>query len=255
MRARRDAVVDDRCALKSTREQDGVSSFRSSGRDAMTVAIVPAGTIDGAVTAATPVALIGRDGRVLGLNDSFEKLVGDGLQLKQGRLASAWLDADRGLGAAISLAVSGGVSPGKLLDPVVLPREVGRRPIIARILPIETAHAGRPEIVAIVTLTDLEAPHAYPDEALLRAAFGLTPAEARLAAQIAVGRTLREISEIESRARETLRTTLKSLFGKLRVSRQSEIALLLSKVAHTTPVLTAVSLGEAKPSLFGREPP
>lgn len=63
--------------------------------------------------------------------------------------------------------------------------------------------------------------------AALQARYGLTGAEASLAALIAEGITLREAADIRQTAYETARTQLKSVFGKLGVRRQSEVVKLL----------------------------
>jgi DNA-binding CsgD family transcriptional regulator len=80
-------------------------------------------------------------------------------------------------------------------------------------------------------LTDLETADAGPVAAVLEQAFGLTPAEARLASQIAAGKTLAEIARQQGSGRETLRSQLKAVFEKTGTSRQAELALLLSKLA------------------------
>ena len=117
--------------------------------------------------------------------------------------------------------------------PVVLPRRGGLRPVLLQVVPV----VGRAQdilrlVAAIVTLTDLESATSSPAEAVLQRTFGLTPAEARLAAQIAAGKTLPEISQVEGSARETLRSRLKAVFAKTGTGRQAELALLLSKFAN-----------------------
>jgi DNA-binding CsgD family transcriptional regulator len=115
----------------------------------------------------------------------------------------------------------------------VLPRRNGLRPLVAEVVPVVgLAHDVLHLVAAIVTLTDLEAAGSSPSEALLEQAFGLTPAEARLASQIAAGKTLAEIATEEGSARETLRSRLKSVFHKTGTGRQAELTLLLSKIAR-----------------------
>jgi DNA-binding CsgD family transcriptional regulator len=65
---------------------------------------------------------------------------------------------------------------------------------------------------------------------VLQQAFGLTAAEAVLAAQIAMGKNISTIATEGGRSRETLRSRLKSIFEKTGTSRQAELALLLSKL-------------------------
>jgi DNA-binding CsgD family transcriptional regulator len=177
-----------------------------------------------------PIALLGRSGRVIHLNSQFEKLVGDGVLVRNRRLASWQSDADRALSNAIYLAVDGGVSP-KLSPKIVLPRMTGR-PLVAEVIPVSVALNALHPVLAIVTLADLERNSSPPCSVLLEQAFGLTPAEARLASQIVEGKTLSDISKDGGIARETLRTRLKYVFQKTRTRRQAELALLLSRITR-----------------------
>jgi DNA-binding CsgD family transcriptional regulator len=182
-------------------------------------------------TSGQPTALLGRDGRILHMNARFELLLGEGLYVRVGRLAAGQVETERALAAAIDRAVR---HDGALREPfsaVVLPRR-GLRPLIAQVVPVVgLAHDILHLVAAIVTLTDLEASDAPPAAALLQQAFGLTPAEARLAAKLAAGATLPEISLSEAVSRETLRSRLKAIFDKTGTSRQAELALLLSRMA------------------------
>ncbi len=66
--------------------------------------------------------------------------------------------------------------------------------------------------------------------------YDLTPAETRLAECLALGQSLAEIGERFHVSRETLKTQLRSLFGKTRTSRQGElVARLLSSI--TVPLI------------------
>jgi DNA-binding CsgD family transcriptional regulator/PAS domain-containing protein len=179
-----------------------------------------------------PVALIGRDGRIIHVNSRFERLVGDGLLLKGGRVGAWQADADRALAAAVDRAIR---HDGLARDPlaaVVLPRREGLRPLVAHVAPVVgLAHDILHLIAAVVTVTDLDAESTGPAENVLRQAFGLTPAEARLAREIGAGKTLSDVAHESGSARETLRTRLKSVFDKTGTGRQAELALLLSKLA------------------------
>jgi DNA-binding CsgD family transcriptional regulator len=61
--------------------------------------------------------------------------------------------------------------------------------------------------------------------------FGLTPAEARVAALIGSGLSPRQAAEKLGISEGNVRTTLKHVFTKVGVSRQSELAVLLTKLA------------------------
>jgi DNA-binding CsgD family transcriptional regulator len=77
---------------------------------------------------------------------------------------------------------------------------------------------------------------ARPPEGPLVAAFGLTPAEARLAAHLATGETLESAAERLGIHKETARSQLKKVFAKTGVSRQ---ATLVARFAHLRSAGTA----------------
>ena len=65
---------------------------------------------------------------------------------------------------------------------------------------------------------------------LLSSIFGLTPAESRLAAELAGGSTLVQAAKALNISWETARTHLKTVFMKTNTHRQSELVALLSRV-------------------------
>jgi DNA-binding CsgD family transcriptional regulator len=78
------------------------------------------------------------------------------------------------------------------------------------------------------TLTAI-APRPGPPAGLLSGAFGLTPAEARLATIIAGGRNPELAAEELQISRATARNRLKAIFAKTATRRQSELVALLSR--------------------------
>jgi DNA-binding CsgD family transcriptional regulator len=186
---------------------------------------------DALSVAGHPVALLGRDGSVIHMNARFQRLIGNGLTVRSGRLCSWHAEADDALGAAIERAVSCPGKPPESLTSVVLPRPGGQRPLVAKIVSVAGASPDvRPPVEAIVTLIDLEPAGIGPTEIVLEQAFALTRAEARLASQIASGKTLANIAADDGSARETLRSRLKAIFEKTGTRRQAELTLLLSKI-------------------------
>ena len=73
-----------------------------------------------------------------------------------------------------------------------------------------------------------------PPQAALQAAFGLSEAEARLAAQLASGEALERITAQFGIAKETGRGQLKSIFAKTGVHRQAELVALLAPLLRGT---------------------
>jgi DNA-binding CsgD family transcriptional regulator len=82
---------------------------------------------------------------------------------------------------------------------------------------------------ARVTLTII-VPRAGPGSHLLAGAFGLTPAEARLASIIAEGRNPGQAAQELQIATSTARNHLKAIFAKTATRRESELVALLSRL-------------------------
>ena len=73
-------------------------------------------------------------------------------------------------------------------------------------------------------------PKPRPNASLLSKIFGLTFAEAKLAAALADGTSLEEAAEELHISRETARSQLKIVFGKTDTHRQSQLVALLSRL-------------------------
>jgi len=87
---------------------------------------------------------------------------------------------------------------------------------------------------AAVILVDPDK-RSYPSELSLRAAFQLSPAEARLAARLAAGDLLETVAEQLGIAKETARNQLKSIFSKVGIHRQAELVAILSALEAILP--------------------
>jgi DNA-binding CsgD family transcriptional regulator len=111
--------------------------------------------------------------------------------------------------------------------PIVVRRRE-KRPVILRTLPVHGA-ARTPFLGArvLLTLSSLE-PRPWSNVAALTGAFGLTPAEARVASLIADGISPEQAAETLGISPITARNQLKAIFGKTDTHRQSELVALLS---------------------------
>jgi DNA-binding CsgD family transcriptional regulator len=105
-----------------------------------------------------------------------------------------------------------------------------KQPLIICVLPVDGV-ARNPFLGAraLLILTDL-ARRPGPQQDILATAFGLTPAEARLAAIIATGISLEKAAEDLGICHETARSQLKAVFAKTNTHRQSELVALLSRI-------------------------
>jgi DNA-binding CsgD family transcriptional regulator len=179
----------------------------------------------------TAAVLIDRQGKVIRANASAQALLQGDVRLRGGRIAAAdaaaTLALDRALHEMIFRRAVAGLAP-----PVGLPR-FGQRPLLAYPgrLP---AMAANPlaDGQAVVVLVDPDA-RKRPDAALLRSAFGLTDAEARLAACLGAGEPLDETCDRLRIAKETGRNHLKSIFAKTGTHRQPELVAMLGALLQS----------------------
>lgn len=83
-----------------------------------------------------------------------------------------------------------------------------------------------PHTAAIVFISDPAQQQPISSE-ILSSLYGLTQAEARLAKELAQGRTLDEISDLYQVSKHTTRTQLKSIFSKTGLKRQTDLIRLI----------------------------
>ncbi len=126
-----------------------------------------------------------------------------------------------------------GGAPGQPLNPFILERTAPSAPLIVYCFP--AGRTGALDIAltrARAMLVFVEArPEEPADPAYLRDILGLTLGEARIAALIGHGVAPRAAAERLGIAESTARSVLKRVFQKIGVSRQSELAALLNRIA------------------------
>jgi DNA-binding CsgD family transcriptional regulator len=179
----------------------------------------------------SPAILLDWRGCIVGSNMLAEALMGDDLVIHNGRLSATERRSNQALQRLIAHVVSAPAGSAFLAeDPVVVLRS-GRRPLLIDAMPTTTVICDAFRLTrAIIVITDLEKKPVSSERRLQRM-FGLTLAEARLAALLATGLTLREASATLGITYETARTELKRVFAKLDVSRQSELVALLGRLS------------------------
>lgn len=93
---------------------------------------------------------------------------------------------------------------------------------------------GARSVAALVLIVDPESkPRIDPE--LVRATFGLTRAESRVAAAIAEGSTVRDIAVATHREESTVRWHVKQIYAKLDVSRQADLARMVLSTSGLAP--------------------
>jgi DNA-binding CsgD family transcriptional regulator len=172
--------------------------------------------------------ILGRGGQVLRANRTAETTLTSELRIVNRRLAALDQDLSRRIDRLVGQATSS-LSGAALGPPVAVPR-LGRRPLLVYAVPLvgkalDIFTAAR----ALVIVVDLDA-RAVPAETHLRQALALTPAEARLAQQLAGGEALDAAADLLQIGKETARSQLKAVFAKTDTSRQAELVALLARL-------------------------
>lgn len=176
--------------------------------------------------------LLGRDARVVHANSAAVNTLycSDGLSVRQGRLEAMMPEAADALEALLKEAFDDLAQRVVLRKRIVLiPRPSGRRPYLVRVFPIDQAleFVGLSDVsrdpCLVMTITDPEASTLtlYPED--LQTAYGLTPAEAALAAALARGDSLSEIAARKNIAVDSARKQLQSVFEKTGTHRQADL--------------------------------
>lgn len=172
--------------------------------------------------------IVDKQGEVIRANPRAERLLLGDVRVVSRRLTARDVNATAMLDSALSRLVRNPESPA-LLPPVALPRE-GRLPLMA--YPLRLSDLGANPFAegrAFIVLVDPEE-RRRPPEVVLRNIFGLTVAEARLAARLACGEPLEAIADDLNVAKETARFHLKRIFAKTGVRRQAELVALFARL-------------------------
>lgn len=168
------------------------------------------------------VFLVDERGVVVLANWAGEQMAGkgDGVRITAGRLCAALPGDDVRLRAAILRAVS---SKDRTGTDLLLHRRSGHAPYMTAVVPL-----GDAAVSLFVASTGRAAVYVFdrtrwPEGAgeRLRALFGLTGSEIRLAQDLLEGLSLPEAADRHGLSVETLRTQLKSLFAKTGTGRQT----------------------------------
>ncbi len=174
-----------------------------------------------------PAVALGRHGLVLESNLAAEKLFDDELYLRNGRLFIKDRDGSRRLAQLADHLTTAPDTAPFIASPIVIRRTV-RPPLIVCTLPIHGA-ARTPFLGARALLIFRSTgPRPGIEPALLSEVFGLTSAEARVAALVANGKCPEDIARHMNTSRATVKNQLKMVFQKTGVHRQAELVALLA---------------------------
>jgi DNA-binding CsgD family transcriptional regulator/PAS domain-containing protein len=178
--------------------------------------------------------LLDESGRIVFLNESARRLVGerDGVRLADEQLAPTdVLRRAEFRGLLLAAAALNQEHPGGALT---LERPNGKRALQVLVTPFRPADADRSHVRVLVLATDPETKVNFPD-AILRSLYDLTPAETELANGLITGFTLDELALLRKVSVSTVRSQMKTLLAKTNTRRQSELVGLLSSLPRTSP--------------------
>lgn len=190
--------------------------------------------VDGALAAFAGLGLgaltLDARGQVIFANAAAERMLAatPALLVRFGRLSAVRESLDGPLRAAIAAATGAGrVHRGRTGAVLAVPRAEAP-PLTLSVSPLQQdQNPAGGEPLALLILTDpLHA--AEPDLAALTAIYGLTPAEAALAAALLAGETLSAYARRVGLALPTVKTQLAAAFAKLGVNRQADLVRVLA---------------------------
>lgn len=168
-----------------------------------------------------PAALVTAGRRVLFLNAEADELLQEGSVPGQAKVLRGrdLRQLDRAITAAGSVSL-----PAK---PLLFQTPNRPRPLLAQVVPVSAALAGEPAALVLFADPDgLARTDPIPTLALL----GLTPAEARIAAQVGNGLSARQAAEVLSLTENTVRSSLQLIYHKLGIGKQSELARIVARL-------------------------
>jgi DNA-binding CsgD family transcriptional regulator len=187
--------------------------------------------LEGLERARLAILVVAGDGRLIYANSAAEDVLQDGsaLQVSHKRLASPNASISNRLVTLIqdasTAAGNGGSSAG---GAIAIPRD-HRLPLTLLIVPFHPARIGTevqsPPAAAVIFVRDPETP--TPAKLALQELFGLTPAEATIAAALAEGKSVEEIASAAGIGLSTVRTQIKRTFVKTSTNRQAQLVTVI----------------------------
>jgi PAS domain S-box-containing protein len=175
-------------------------------------------------------ALVRLDAQVVRLNASFEKVRSHFL-VRDDRIAFSNQTVQRQFVRELERFRRATGSARDLTSTFTVPAADAQPPAIVRL----TAIFGNPSVYFRATPLVLVVARAIgvpkpSSMAPLRDIFGLTPAEAKIAAYIGSGMRVGEVASYLSLSKETVRTELAHSFGKIGISSQAQLAAVVSNL-------------------------
>lgn len=174
---------------------------------------------------------IDRFGNVLDTNTAAHRAFDDEFYIRQRRIVTKDKSANARFEILFDRLRTAQDKDPIVFDPIIIRRTM-TRPVIVRLMPVHPA-AKSPFLGAraLLVFSPSEARMPIRPEVLVQT-FGLTGAEARLAAELAEGTSIGEIAQKFGISRDTARNHLKVVFSKTDTHRQAELVSLLNQFKH-----------------------
>jgi DNA-binding CsgD family transcriptional regulator len=172
-----------------------------------------------------PAAVLSRSNRLLAANKLMETFIPQVVQDRQSRIGLADCRADAMFAQSLlQLQTHTGAQVRSI--PIAATPELPAS--IVHIVPVRGAANDIFAAASCVLVVTAVAPHEVASTQVIQGLFDLTPAEARVAAGIAAGKTVRDLANEAGIAAGTVRQQLKSVFSKTGASRQAELVCILA---------------------------
>jgi DNA-binding CsgD family transcriptional regulator len=184
------------------------------------------------------VIVTNNSGEVIEINRAAEAILqlDDGLNIRNGRLCARRTFET----ARVAKLIAGATADAKLGTTggrMLVGRSDGLPPYALTVAPLRTNMAVDDRRLALIVVVDPQ--RHSPSEEDLAEFFGLSPAEARLAAALLTGKTLSRIAASTGVRITTLRTQLSSILRKVDAERQSDLIRILSSTGIGSVSLSA----------------
>ncbi len=178
-------------------------------------------------------------GKVLAANRVAEDILrtGDALVERQGVLRAYQREDNERLAQVLAEATAVRSNPA-WSGCIRLSRRSEKSAYTAMVSPlfdaVDVRSTGR-DRTALITITNPDQEHSSGLVKALQQAFGLTPAEAQTASLVGSGLSPQDAAEQRGLTVGTIRSELKSVFAKVGISRQSELASVVARLALLIP--------------------